>query len=611
MRQLQQRVIPHLIVAFTLVICICIYWEGLYGPLLLDDISNLGKVLSPNFGKDDIFPNLFSGSGPLKRPVSMLSFIANGLSGGSLFYWKLTNLIIHFCCGVLLYLLIFRLTHLTKTEGRLIAAVTTAVWILHPLQVSTVLYLVQRMTELSALFVILAMLTYTIARERQQKKRTSWPMQALTWLVFFPLGAFSKENALLFPGFVILLEIFFFQREKISNQQLFKVGIFSTLFFSVLFWAFSDRLLGGYSLRDFSPIERLYTESRIIIDYLGMLLIPALNKMGFTHDDVSISHGLLDPITTLPSILTIITLITVGFFLRKKYPLIGFGIIFFFLGHAVESTVIPLELMYEHRNYLPSVGIFLAATCTMNIIVKNRGILTAFSIAIFCLFIFVTYLRTNTWASTVSIYYHMEMTHPRSERLATIKATLLTNIGEYSLARKRLEGFNSIGAKLQQMNINCAEHHKLGDDQLDIDLSELNLADNYAIMQLTNLANLGIDKECKFSSDTFLSLLKTIGDLPSISTNNRQIVLIYQAHYLWKLNRQDEALKTLHRTFDLDKKNPTPLFLACKWMLDTNRGTESTETCNTALKIASETPFNKYKNLADETRNRLNAISSN
>jgi hypothetical protein len=145
---------------------------------------------------------------------------------------------------------------------------------------------------------------------------------------------------------------------------------------------------------------------------------------------------------------------------------------------------------------------------------------------------------------------------------------------------------------------------------LDIDFSESNLADNYAIMQLTNLANLGIDKECKFSSDTFLSLLKTIDDLPSISTNNRQIVLMYQGHYLWKQNRQDEAFETLHKTFDLDKKNPTPLFLACEWMLETNRGEESTETCNMALKIASEASFNKYKNLADEARNRLNTISS-
>ncbi len=611
MRYFQLPVVPHLLFGLAILVCLGIYWEGLYGPLLLDDTSNLGNILDPNFSPNDILPSLFSPSGIFKRPVAMASFIINGLLKHDLFYWKLANLIIHLCCGVLLYFFTIRLFRFANMENKLLAMIVAAAWILHPLQVSTVLYTVQRMTELSALFVFAALLTYSIARERQRNGLTSWPLQLVTWLIIFPLGLFSKENALLLPVFILLLEIFVISKEQFDNRRLLKITIAASIIGVVIIAMLEDWILRGYITRDFTLVERLYTEGRVLIAYLGMLLIPVQKRMGFVHDDFTISHSLLEPWTTLPSILVIFSLITIAIFLRKKQPLISFGILFFFIGHVMESTLLALEIMFEHRNYLPSFGIILAASIAISKIIKNKVILTSFSIAIFALIIFATSVRTDTWASTVGLYYYMEMVHPNSERLAAIKATQYESAGQFSLAKKRLANFPGIGAELHRLNIDCSENKSLSIHQLDINVNQSRVADNYAILQLTDLANRGLDDVCDFSPHSFLNLLGNISSHPTITAANRQIVLMYKAHYLWKTNKQEDALETLNKTFIINKDNPTPLFLACEWMLDTNRLKEAEKTCNTALNIARSAPFNKYDDLADNARNRLNPTSGN
>ena len=83
-------------------------------------------------------------------------------------------------------------------------------------------------------------------------------------------------------------------------------------------------------------------------------MLPNLAEMGLHHDDFVISKTLLSPWTTLPAIAGLLALAVGALVLRKKHPLITFGIVFFFVAHALESTIIPLEIAFEHRNYLPS-----------------------------------------------------------------------------------------------------------------------------------------------------------------------------------------------------------------------------------------------------------------
>lgn len=601
---------PHFTALFLLSValgaCILVYWNGLFGPLLLDDMSVLGQLFSANFSTKDILPNLLTDSGLFKRPVSMLSFIANGLAINDLFYWKLTNLLIHLACGILIYVLTHRFLRLGGKESTLLAAVITALWLLHPLQISTVLYTVQRMTQLSALFVFAAMLTYTMARERVVTEKRSWPLQLLTWGILFPLGVLSKENAVLFLAYVGLIELFYFNdgKNNISRKSLAIISTLGSLSIIAILFIKGGAILGSYATRDFTLYERLLTEGRVLVAYIGMLLIPAQSRMGFVHDDLVISQGLLDPWTTLPALFVVASLITLSFMLRKKHPIVGFGIALFFIGHAMESSIIALELMFEHRNYLPSYGLLLATGAAIHAgltIRSARYIVASLAVAI-C--IMLSYIRADTWSSMQRLQYYMEMIHPNSERLAMIKATQYSDTGQYDLARERLRTFDNLGSDLHRLEIDCLQHKKLDPEQFQAAIEKATIVNNYAALKIVKLANLGLDKTCDIPAGSFLNFLQNLDILPK-NNNNQRLIMMYESHYLWAMGQREAALQKLHDTHALKKSNPIPLFLACEWMLDTDRPETATDTCAAALNIAEKDFANRYHEHITSIKTRL------
>jgi tetratricopeptide (TPR) repeat protein len=119
--------------------------------------------------------------------------------------------------------------------------------------------------------------------------------------------------------------------------------------------AFIDML---YANRPFTAIQRLLTQPRVVLYYLSLLFFPVPWRLSVSHD-IAVSTSLLSPLTTLPAIVAVIAIIGLCIAYHKKKPLICFAGLFFFLNHAVESTLLPLELVFEHRNYLPSFFLFL------------------------------------------------------------------------------------------------------------------------------------------------------------------------------------------------------------------------------------------------------------
>lgn len=155
-----------------LLVTALLYYPGLRGPLLLDDFENLKSLADFSQGittwRDILATN---SSGAFGRPIAMLSFIANQwASAGDVWAYKYTNLMIHLLCGVLVFWLCGRLLqeHPLKSYCWAIALWVTAFWLLTPLQVSTVLYVVQRMAQLSTLFVLAGLITYVIGQQNLQ-----------------------------------------------------------------------------------------------------------------------------------------------------------------------------------------------------------------------------------------------------------------------------------------------------------------------------------------------------------------------------------------------------------------------------------------------------------
>lgn len=355
---------------------IALNWLGLFGVFFFDDYPNI--VLNPGvklneFSLESLRSAWSSGqSGQFGRPVSQLTFAFTYFLAGGFdpFAFKLTNLLIHCLNGILVFLIAVRLLDSVAASIRLrntglAAGLLAFVWMAHPIQLTTVLYVVQRMTSLSALFLLLALLAHIVVRRRERWSGAAIAGLAMAWGVLWPLSILSKETGILFPCFVAAYELIIRRYERGALDAFGRLVLVASILAPLAFLVYLVSPLGewlfyGYRIRPFSLPERLLTEPRILWEYLQWMLFPRLEVFALFHDDIQISSGVLAPWTTLSSIVGLAFLCLVGALTRRTIPLLAFGIAWFLLGHALESSFIPLELVHEHRNYLPLFGIAIA-----------------------------------------------------------------------------------------------------------------------------------------------------------------------------------------------------------------------------------------------------------
>lgn len=395
-----QRFIPVLAFASMLAVLLAITWwayhPGLSGDFLFDDFGNLPAIGAT--GPVDNWPAFWryitSGDAdPTGRPLTVLTFLIDARNWPAAPYpFKLTNLILHLINGALLAWVLWKLgLVLMSTDvsprrlafspfagnvdedrrGIAIAALFGAgAWLLHPLLVSTTLYVVQREAMLPATFVLIGMLGWMASREtlaRGHVKRALAGMLLSAWLCTL-LAVLSKANGALFPILLLLTEwIVLSPRRPMPDIPLERwrkraVGILlvlpSALVIAYLLYLLPSVIATTPASRGWTVGERLLTESRIVVDYLRLLFIPHAHSTGLFNDQFPISTAWTHPASTLPCIALIFTLIGAGFVLRKKYPAIALALLFYFAAQLMESTWLSLELYFEHRNYLPAMLLF-------------------------------------------------------------------------------------------------------------------------------------------------------------------------------------------------------------------------------------------------------------
>lgn len=404
-------------------LAVALYWAGFSGGFFFDDEAN---VLSPegvhmkSLTVDSIREAYGSGiSGPLGRPVAQLSFALNYFaSGPDPFVFKATNLVIHLLVGGLAFLVARRLL-----ASRMVAGLTAALWLLHPIQLTSVLYVVQRMTSLSALFLLAGFLLHMIGRERGG--RVGSGLLVLSWGILWPLSCLSKESGVLLPLFVLAWETIV-RRPALGRLDGFArmlslvigIGVLAGIAYALS--PLGQWLWAGYAMRSFTFLERLLTEGRVLWFYLGLIALPRLDTFGLHHDDFPLSTDLLTPWTTLPSWIGLLGLGWLVWHMRQRAPLVSFGIAWFLIGHSMESSVLPLEIAHEHRNYLPSFGIALAGAWMSACITEGGGIKKAFGITLVlgavAYFPFVTALRAHQFGDEIRRTQIESQHHPLSPR---------------------------------------------------------------------------------------------------------------------------------------------------------------------------------------------------
>jgi hypothetical protein len=298
------------------------------------------------------------------------------------------------------------------------------IWALHPIQHTSVLYVVQRMTSLSAFFVLLGLIAFTAGRIHLKYAQSgAFPLIASGLLGGATLGFLCKENAALIAFYALVIEYAFFsavsQKETGFRKALFAVtGAMVGL--AVLWMLLNpEYIIGGYQLREFTLGERLLTETRALWYYLSLLVFPASSRFTLFHDDFIISTGPFSPWTTMPSALFLLVVLFSAFKLKNKYPVLSFAVLWYAAGHSMESSLIGLELVHEHRNYLPIfgpvVGLCYGASSASKYI-RTPLLKTALWVMVALTLGFSTHALAKVWSDKQTLVQFMVWHHPDSAR---------------------------------------------------------------------------------------------------------------------------------------------------------------------------------------------------
>lgn len=428
-----------------------VYKNGLNGGFIFDDISSLSKlsVIDDNVNKENLVKYIGeSNTGPLKRPISILSFLIDAQNWPTEAYsFKRTNLIIHLINGSLLYLLLvtlFKYKNFSVNKRLYIAGFSAFMWMAHPFLVSTTLYVVQRMAMLPLIFMLLGFVIYLIARKRYHVSdgAKGYFLMFVSVYVMTFLAVLSKENGIVFIWLVALFEVFIIKRylhfnplSKIMSLWLLKIPSFALL---VIFIIQIPGFINGYDVREFNIAERFMSQGRAVSTYIYHLLLPSYFTEGVFTDGFKHSTGLLNPFSTFLSWIFLLGLITLAWLKRNKWVWFSFSILFFLMAQILESSIVPLELYFEHRVYIASMFLpipLIVFTYSMSKYTKVYLFVPAFVCIILAGF---TYMRTDIWSNNLQLHELTMNKYPESARVRVSTAVIYENLGLMSEAMEIL-----------------------------------------------------------------------------------------------------------------------------------------------------------------------------
>lgn len=576
-----------------------VYRPGLHGPFLFDDDPNITQntaVQIDSLSWDKLGAAAVSyGDKYFKRAISMLSFALNYyFTGLDPFGFKLTNLVIHLLNGLTLFLLVnLILSALTRSQIiqmavlhiKWISLVVSAAWLLHPINLTSVLYVVQRMTSLAAFFGLWGMVFYVMGRLKMNEgKPYRGSALILTGLFCATLLAMqAKENGVLIPLFLWVIEwtIFRFKTAS-SSARYFLYALFgfcvwlpalTACIFIVTHW---DWITNGYAYRTFTLEERILTEPRVIWFYIKLILLPAPGDFSIFHDDIPLSAGLFKPWTTLPALGGIVIVLVVAVWSRRKAPILSLGILLYFTGHSLESSLIALEIVHEHRNYLPSIGVLLIIIYYLYVFSRRTGMNTAgFVVSIFLvgLFAFSTSIRAANWGNLFDLAHFNAYYHPNSSRTQyqigriylyimekePIKSEKYIEKAWKSFSKSaKLNATHVVGSQLAMLFLAGKKNNlldRIHSDKLTQDLREIPITP-LAVTNLVNLFECVSASKCSIPDKFMDSLLQSILANTTLSKKNRAQILAAATQYTLNVQGLSTAMEYAEQAIAAYPDNP-------------------------------------------------------
>lgn len=358
-------------------VLLVVYLPGISGPLFYDDVAPLNRLaeIERLWSQQALYFVLGEISGPLSRPVAMLSFLPH-FDG-----WPETlpsllrvNVLIHFCNGLLVFILAWQLLALRPVPKVQplwgVAAIAAVLWLTLPIHAAAVLIPIQRMALLSTTFVLLGVVGYLAGLHLQVRGYyRSTDVQLAAVLVCLTLAVLSKENGVLLLVLLLVMELTVLQRvPELRRYRWARVGVLALASLAIIGYVLRRLInnpLETLAGRDFSVLERLATQPLVILDYLRQSFVPHWQTITPFQDHWRALD--LAQLWGLPglALLVMLSWLIIAVAARRHWPWFAFGSLWFFGAQLLESTTIGLELSFLHRAYLPLVGlaVLLAVGC--------------------------------------------------------------------------------------------------------------------------------------------------------------------------------------------------------------------------------------------------------
>ncbi|HEX9307144.1 MAG TPA: tetratricopeptide repeat protein [Anaeromyxobacter sp.] len=405
------RVPVHLGAAVAIgVLATAAYANALAAPFTFDDVVNFVEVPGLHMVALDPASIARAASGfPTGRWLARLSFALNHLAGGrDPRGYHVVNLAFHLGAALLAYALalevLSRMRGATRERVWRPALLAALLFALHPVQTQAVTYVVQRMTSMGAFFGLGALLLYLRSRDAAGRARIAWGGAAL---VAAYLAFACKETYVVLPLLALVLEAFLVpglgERLRRNAGRVSAAAAGAAAGGAALLWAYRGALASEYTRYGMPIADRLLSQPRVLVHYVSLLVLPLPSRLQIDYDWPP-SHGLLDPPGTLPALAALVAVAAAAVLARRRAPLFAFAVAWFLGALAVEQTVLPIDLVFEHRLYVASFGLFLLAAAAVERLAGARVARWAAAAPVVAALAWGTHVRNEAWNDPLRLY---------------------------------------------------------------------------------------------------------------------------------------------------------------------------------------------------------------
>lgn len=435
-----------------LVLAVIAYLPSFNAWFFLDDF----RIILENPALQNVFDPIAVWRFSEPRFIASLSFAANyTLHGESVFGYHLVNFAIHCAAAAALGLLLHALLRAPALADsapawtRWIPWIAAAIFLLHPLQTQAVTYIVQRYTSMMAMFYLAALAAFAWGR-----LRGSWKLYLAT-AAFAVLAMLSKQTAATLPLAIVLVELLFFRRLRPRGVGI--LALASALGALLAFWLLTLPAFDVAGLtretEQISRIDYLATQMEVLWRYIGLFFLVGEQRLEYT---IAVADGFTRSLTVVMA-LGHLALIAIGFLAWRRAPLVAFGILFYYLAHAIESSFLPIiDVAFEHRTYLPNAGLALAAAAGLAWLATARLRWRAGAVAtlaVLALLAGATWARNSLWADQIEFLRAETQLSPDSQRAWTSLGKELMREGEFRQALTALEQAAEIAERHEDGNL--------------------------------------------------------------------------------------------------------------------------------------------------------------